>query len=89
MPLSRAERRTEVHTRTLDLHVYHREDDLFDIEGRLVDVKPITVEFHNSYRSAGEPVHDLRPTPDHQPPTGRAVRGSQDGCWCVSLLLWR
>lgn len=60
MPLSRAERRTEVHTRTLDLHVYHREDDLFDIEGRLVDVKPITVEFHNSYRSAGEPVHDLR-----------------------------
>ena len=48
MPLSRAERRTEVHTRTLDLHVYHREDDLFDIEGRLVDVKPITVEFHNS-----------------------------------------
>ena len=60
MPLSRAERRTEVHTRTLDLHVYHREDDLFDIEGRLVDVKPITVEFHNSHRSAGEPVHDLR-----------------------------
>lgn len=60
MPLSAAARRTEVHTRTLALHVYRREDDLFDIEGHIVDVKPISVEFHNSYRAAGEPVHDLR-----------------------------
>lgn len=60
MPLSPAARRTEVHTRTLELHVYRREDDLFDIEGHIIDVKPISTEFHNSQRSAGEPVHDLR-----------------------------
>jgi hypothetical protein len=60
VPLSQATRRTEVHTRTLELHVYKREDDLFDIEGHILDVKPISVEFHNSHRSAGEPVHDLR-----------------------------
>jgi hypothetical protein len=60
VPLSPAARRTEVHTRTLELHVYRREDDLFDIEGHIVDVKPISTEFHNSQRSAGEPVHDLR-----------------------------
>lgn len=60
MPLSAATRRTEVHTRTLALQVYRREDGLFDIEGHIVDVKPISVEFHNSRRSAGEPVHDLR-----------------------------
>jgi hypothetical protein len=60
LPLSAAVRRSEVHTRTLQLHVYRREDDLFDIEGHVVDVKPISVEFHNSHRSAGEPVHDLR-----------------------------
>lgn len=59
MPLSRAEPRSEVHTRSLALHVYRREDGLFDIEGHLVDVKPISVAFHNSRRSAGEPVHDL------------------------------
>ena len=60
MPLSPAATRTEVHTRTLDIHVYRREDDLFDIEGHIVDVKPISTEFHGSQRSAGEPIHDLR-----------------------------
>jgi hypothetical protein len=60
VPLSPASRRHEIHTRTLELHVYKRDDGLFDIEGHIVDVKPISVEFHNSHRSAGEPVHDLR-----------------------------
>ena len=60
MPLSAAEPRAEIHTRTLALHVYGRDDGLFDIEGHIVDVKPISVEFHNSRRAAGEPVHDMR-----------------------------
>ena len=60
MPLSPAQKRTEVHTRQLQLNVYKREDGLFDIEGHIVDVKPISVEFHNTSRAAGEPVHDLR-----------------------------
>ncbi len=60
MPLSHAAPRTEIHTRNLELHVYRREDGLFDVEGHLLDVKPITIEFHHVKRSAGEPVHDLR-----------------------------
>lgn len=60
MPLSPPAERKALHRRTYDFHGFHREDGLWDIEGRLVDTK--TYAFDNSFRGtveAGEPVHDM------------------------------
>ena len=48
-----------IHTRTMDLRAYRRSDGLYDIEGHIIDVKPFTHNFTDTYRAAGEPVHDM------------------------------
>ena len=59
MPLSQAGEREMIHTRTIDIRAYRRDDELFDIEGHILDVKPFTHHMLDSHRSAGEPVHDM------------------------------
>ena len=60
MPLSQPVARKNVHTRTITMEGFVRDDGLWDIEGRLTDVKPYS--FPNKDRGrieAGEPLHDM------------------------------
>jgi len=57
--LSPAAPRQEVHVRKLDIGCYRRQDGLWDIEGRLIDVRPEAYDGVEPPRAAGEPMHDL------------------------------
>ncbi|WP_147163917.1 DUF2889 domain-containing protein [Pararhodospirillum oryzae] len=61
MPLSCTDpARREIHHRRIDVRGFERDDGLWDIEGRLTDVK--SYAFANKDRGmieAGDPVHDL------------------------------
>lgn len=60
MPLTSANSRKKLHTRTLDCEGFQREDGLWDIEVHLRDSK--TYAFSNALRGeiqSGEPYHDL------------------------------
>jgi hypothetical protein len=59
VPLSPADERDLIHTRTMDLKAYRRSDGQFDIEGHITDVKPFTHHLLDSHRTAGEPIHDM------------------------------
>lgn len=59
VPLSQAEERVLIHTRTIDLKVYRHSDGCYDVEGHIVDVKPFSHHMLDSHRAAGEPIHDL------------------------------
>ncbi|QID18763.1 DUF2889 domain-containing protein [Nitrogeniibacter mangrovi] len=54
------ETRQRIHTRSIDVTGYLRDDGLFDIEARLVDAKGIDYPLSTGLRRAGEPVHDMR-----------------------------
>lgn len=61
MPLSAPAPRRLLHNRTVQCWGYHREDGLWDIEGRMVDTK--TYAFPNEDRGGslqpGDPLHDM------------------------------
>lgn len=61
MPLSPPGERTLTHTRVVTCHGFKRTDDLWDIEGRIVDTKPYA--FPNKDRGgeikADEALHDM------------------------------
>lgn len=60
MPLSMPKARRLLHTRTIDLRGYYRDDGLWDIEARFADVK--TYSYESRWRGtvpAGHPVHDM------------------------------
>lgn len=60
MPLSDPAPRKHIHTRTLDMRGYEREDGMWDIEGHLRDTK--TYGFDNRWRGrveADDPVHEM------------------------------
>jgi len=60
MPLSAPAPREHLHTRTVTCQGFLRQDGLWDIEGRIVDVK--TYAFDNEWRGhveAGTPVHEM------------------------------
>ena len=59
LPNSAAGRR-HLHTRTIRVEGYEREDGLFEIEGFLTDVKHFDVNASHFSRKAGEPVHDMK-----------------------------
>ena len=60
MPLSEgAPGRKHIHTRSVRFQGYRREDGRYDIEGRLVDVKPIPVQLASGEVPADQPVHDM------------------------------
>ena len=51
--------REPLHTRRIEIQGYKRGDGLYDIEGRLTDVKPYDFQLAAGVRPAGEPVHDM------------------------------
>lgn len=60
MPLSAPVKRKKLHTRTIQLNGYEREDGLWDIEAHMTDIKSYDIK--NQYRngiSAGEPLHEM------------------------------
>ena len=61
MPLTTPTERRLAHTRVVTCHGYQRDDDLWDIEGRIVDTKPY--RFQNRDRGgwieADEALHDM------------------------------
>jgi hypothetical protein len=61
VPLTQPVSRELAHTRVVTCHGYRREDDLWDIEGRIVDTKPY--RFQNRDRGgwieADEALHDM------------------------------
>lgn len=59
MPLPPSTDRELIHTRTLDIRIFRRGDGLWDVEGRLVDVKPFEYSMLDSTRGANEPIHDM------------------------------
>jgi hypothetical protein len=52
-------RRAPVHTRRATFECFRREDGLWDIEGRLEDVKPFDVELSSGRVEAGRAMHDM------------------------------
>jgi hypothetical protein len=61
MPLTPPVQREHLHTRTVECRGYRRADGLWDVEGRVVDVK--TYGFDNQWRGRvepGMPVHDMQ-----------------------------
>ena len=61
MPLSTPTSRKLAHTRVVTCQGYHRQDDLWDIEGRIVDTKPYRFENHDrgGWIEAKEALHDI------------------------------
>ncbi|RVU85411.1 DUF2889 domain-containing protein [Leucothrix sargassi] len=61
MPLSSPAARKELHTRVVTCKGYLREDDLWDIEGNMVDTKPYRFENQDrgGYIEAEEPLHGM------------------------------
>jgi len=51
--------RRHVHTRSIRVDAYARDDGLWDIEAVLTDVKPRDFLLATGIRRAGEPVHDM------------------------------
>ena len=60
MPLPPASSsRKLLHSRSIDVQAYQRDDGLVDIEAHLTDIKPIDTPLTAGIRSAGQPIHDL------------------------------
>ena len=51
--------RTRLHTRRLSFESYRRSDGLFDIDGRLTDIKDHDYALLTGIRPAGEAIHDM------------------------------
>jgi hypothetical protein len=52
--------RTPVHTRRITCEGFEREDGLFEIEGLLIDTKPIALQLVTGPVPAGTPIHQMR-----------------------------
>ena len=61
MPLPPSVERELLHTRTIDMRGYKRADGLFDIEGRVTDVKthPLHPPGRETPSPPGVPIHDM------------------------------
>ena len=51
--------REPLHTRSIEIRGYKRADGLYDVEGHLVDTKPVDFRLAAGIRRAGEAVHDM------------------------------
>jgi hypothetical protein len=51
--------REPLHRRSIEIHGYKRADGLYDIEGHLVDTKPVDFRLAAGIRKANEPVHSM------------------------------
>lgn len=54
--------RRHVHTRSITVEAYARDDGLWDIEAKLIDKKSRDFKLATGIRRLGEPVHDLQLT---------------------------
>src|SRR5262249_44919940 len=52
--------RRHVHSRSIQVDAYAREDGLWDVEAVLVDTKSRDLQLVSGLRKAGEPVHEMR-----------------------------
>ncbi len=52
--------RKRIHTRKISYECYLRSDDLWDIEGSLIDTKDYPFEIYGVSVRKGEPMHDIR-----------------------------
>lgn len=52
--------RRHVHTRSIQVDAFARDDGLWDIEARLVDTKSRDFELATGIRAAGDPIHEMR-----------------------------
>jgi len=52
--------RRPLHRRALDVQVFARDDDLFDVEASLTDTKTHDVPLAGVPRKAGQPIHQMR-----------------------------
>ncbi|HEX5863919.1 MAG TPA: DUF2889 domain-containing protein, partial [Casimicrobiaceae bacterium] len=60
MPLAQPSiARTRLHTRRVVYEGFRRDDDLFDLDGHLTDVKDHDYTLLTGVRRAGDPVHDM------------------------------
>jgi hypothetical protein len=60
MPLSPPAARDHLHHRRHEFHGYRRDDGLWDVEGRITDVKSYGfANYDRDYVAAGEPLHDM------------------------------
>jgi hypothetical protein len=59
MALTSPAARKRLHTRRVNYECFQRDDGLFDIEGRLLDVKDHDFTLLTGLRRAGQAVHDL------------------------------
>ena len=61
MPLSQPIDRRDIHTRTIDVRAFARDDGLFDVEARLIDRKPFAFwrVAQGEPTPPGEPLHDI------------------------------
>lgn len=59
MPLNATLERELIHTRTLEMTAHRRADELYDIEGHLVDRKPFRYDMPDHSVAANTPVHDM------------------------------
>ena len=61
MPLSPPAGRERLHTRSIKIDGYRRDDGLYDIEAHLTDAKSFgQTNYDRGYIAAGEPIHDMR-----------------------------
>lgn len=51
--------RRHVHTRSIRVDAYARDDGLWDVEAHLVDTKSRDLQLASGVRAAGDPVHDV------------------------------
>lgn len=51
--------RQPLHRRVVEIEAFEREDGLFDLDARLVDVKSHPLELLSGVRQPGEPIHDM------------------------------
>jgi len=59
LPLPASETRELVHTRSLDIRIFRRDDGLWDVDGHLIDVKPFVYSMLDATREADQPIHDM------------------------------
>lgn len=60
MPLPKATaKRERKHLRSISFEGFKRDDGLWDIEGRLTDVKDQDFDLRSGVRRRGEPIHDI------------------------------
>jgi hypothetical protein len=60
LPLSQAQPRTRLHTRTITLEGFQREDGLYDIEAEITDRKANTFTTIDRTVEAGTPLHNMQ-----------------------------